>query len=286
MRLAGPFGGGSPVSGGGDGGSGERGGGVGVSEDSIEPSPEAVGAALNENTDDGEMESDNDDAQPLATAAKRKREEKRKREDEHEHQCKKWKDLCQKNDEIKIGGIIQYQGRRGEVQPNGFIKCTEGNHTVGKEYQNPFEFAMAMACTPGKLVSRDMMRKIQYVGSAGKVKSLYSFLQGPEDSAKKKENKMKKEALEKGAREKEAREKAAREAEENARAAAAELAAAEAAKAAALKKKADEVVLALRVARRAAARWVRSVHGLAACTDHRRRGLLYFRVPSHVVLRC
>jgi len=95
-----------------------------------------------------------------------------------------------------------------------------------------------------------------------------------------------KEAREKEAREKEAREKAAREAEENARAAAAELAAAEAAKAAALKKKADEVVLALRVARRAAARCVRSVHGLAACTDHRRRGLLYFRVPSHVGLRC
>ena len=93
-------------------------------------------------------------------------------------------------------------------------------------------------------------------------------------------------AREKEAREKEAREKAAREAEENARAAAAELAAAEAAKAAALKKKADEVVLALRVARRAAARCVRSVHGLAACTDHRRRGLLYFRVPSHVGLRC
>jgi membrane protein involved in colicin uptake len=55
-----------------------------------------------------------------------------------------------------------------------------------------------------------------------------------------------KQAREKDAREKEAREKAAREAEEKARAAAAEAAAAEAAKAAALKKKADEVVLALR----------------------------------------
>jgi hypothetical protein len=38
MPLAGPFGGGSPVNGGGEGGSGGRGGGVGVSEDSIAPS--------------------------------------------------------------------------------------------------------------------------------------------------------------------------------------------------------------------------------------------------------
>jgi hypothetical protein len=46
MSLAAPFGGGSPVNGGGGCGNGGRDGGVGVSEDSIAPSPEAAGAAL------------------------------------------------------------------------------------------------------------------------------------------------------------------------------------------------------------------------------------------------